>query len=265
MLEWWPCLSVLPLYLCVVLGPYASSSDPVGAYTPSCSNRRCGVLACPPAARPTPSHPPAAVRLTPPPPSRVARPPPGYVVGPNPRRSTLFVVVGPSSSSLGLPVVIGRYSSSLCRCWRVLLVVGSRSGPAARPYSFSLGLVVVGSYWWLLLSLGLVFVGSHCRWVALLVVFGSCWWSPFSLGLVVARLCLIRYTRVDISRVSGWKERRLTKANHDFGRVSQLTTEASHVTSPLCLPPSPDLPSSETKPPTFLWKGEGRLGLHPRL
>jgi hypothetical protein len=31
------------------------------------------------------------------------------------------------------------------------------------------------------------------------------------------------------------------------------------------LPPSPDPPSSEVKPPTSLWKGEGRLGLHPRL
>jgi len=31
------------------------------------------------------------------------------------------------------------------------------------------------------------------------------------------------------------------------------------------LPPSPDSPSSETNPPTSLWKGEGRIGLQPRL
>ena len=29
--------------------------------------------------------------------------------------------------------------------------------------------------------------------------------------------------------------------------------------------PSPDSPSRETNPPTSLWKGEGRLGLQPRL
>jgi len=32
-----------------------------------------------------------------------------------------------------------------------------------------------------------------------------------------------------------------------------------------CLPPSPDSPSSETNPPTSLWKGVGRIGLQPRL
>jgi hypothetical protein len=59
--------------------------------------------------------------------------------GPPCRRSALCVIVGPSSSSLG------------CHLARTCHRCGSRSGPTHRhwnitgPYSFSLGLVVVGS------------------------------------------------------------------------------------------------------------------------
>ena len=97
---------------------------------------------------------------------------------------------------LGVPLTACRYSVLLvavCRCWHILLIVGSHSGPATGPYSFSLGLVVIGSYWcrWVSFSLGLIVVGlpyslslgpaggHHFRWVLLLpgyVLFDTLEW-----------------------------------------------------------------------------------------
>ena len=42
--------------------------------------------------------------------------------------------------------------------------------------------------------------------------------------------------------------------------VFRNSTRASHLMGPPLVPPSLDPPSSEAKPPTSLWKGEGRLG-----
>jgi hypothetical protein len=44
-----------------------------------------------------------------------------------------------------------------------------------------------------------------------------------------------------------------------------LLSTSCRCLGPLRLPPSPDPPPSATNPPTSLWKGEGRMGPHPRF